>query len=510
MKLTGQQYFAGLWQAQNPPSWSSFDPSANQDLPFEFSETADTEIDSACEAAWQAFKIYRKFPAEKRAAFLSAIADEILALGDQLIETVMQESGLPRLRVEGERGRTINQLRLFANNLVNPYRAVLIDKAQPDREPLPKSDHRMGTVALGPIAVFGASNFPLAFSVAGGDTASALAAGCPVVVKSHPAHPATSELVTHAIDVAAQQTSMPNGVFALLQGQRHELSSTLVQHPRIQAVGFTGSNRVGLLLAKLAANRPQPIPFYGELGANNPQIILAETLANNTETLVEMQVSSMMMGHGQFCTCPGMILVVKGSGLDEYRQTLRQKIEAQSSGSMLTPGIAQTYIDQVEGYRKTLTLISEGRADGHHTAAAIFEVEASALTNELLDECFGPFALLVVCEDQAELLETIEKLHGQLSASIHGSEDELVANTTIIDALELKVGRLIFNQMPTGVEVCQAMFHGGPFPAATNAHFTSVGSEAILRFTRPICYQNMPDSIRPAELKEGATNPTPQ
>ena len=506
MKITGQQYFAGQWQAQNPPSWSSFDPAANQPLPFQFSETTDAEIDSACEAAWQAFKIYRKSPADKRATFLSAIADEILALGDQLLETAMQESGLPRMRIEGERGRTMNQLRLFANNLENPYRTVLIDQAQPDRQPLPKSDHRMGTVALGPVAVFGASNFPLAFSVAGGDTASAFAAGCPVVVKSHPAHPATSELVAIAIDAAAKKTAMPKGVFALLQGQRNELSSTLVQHPRIQAVGFTGSNRVGLLLAKLAANRPQPIPFYGELGANNPQIILAETLASKTDALVEMQVSSMMMGHGQFCTCPGMILVVRGSGLDEYRQALKNQIEAQASGSMLTPGIAQSYTDQVDRYREHLSLVAEGKADGHHTAAAIFEVKAAALTDELLDECFGPFSLLIVCEDQAELLKTIEKLHGQLSASIHGSEAELASNSAIIDALEMKVGRLIFNQMPTGVEVCNSMFHGGPYPASTTAHFTSIGGEAILRFTRPICYQNMPDSIRPVELKEGAAN----
>ncbi|WP_372870458.1 aldehyde dehydrogenase (NADP(+)), partial [Shewanella sp.] len=360
----------------------------------------------------------------------------------------------------------------------------------------------------GVVAVFGASNFPLAFSTAGGDTASALAAGCAVIVKGHPAHPGTSERVTRAIARAIDATGMPKGLFSLLQGARAELSIALVEHPLVKAVGFTGSLKVGRILADRCALRPEPIPFYGELGSVNPQLLLPGKLATDANSLAEAQVNSMMMGHGQFCTSPGLIITIKGSGLDEYLAALIDKLTAQSAGAMLSQGICSAYNSAVEAMLSEVDILAQGQAAqaAHQSRPLLAKISAAKLIAkpELLDEVFGPFALVAVCDSKAELRALIAALPGQLTASIHGLTDEVADFKDIIQHISFKVGRIIFNQMPTGVEVARAMNHGGPYPASTDSRSTSVGTEAMKRFMRPICYQNMPDSLLPEALKSAS------
>ncbi|MCK8043903.1 aldehyde dehydrogenase (NADP(+)) [Shewanella sp. 1CM18E] len=509
VNITGQHFINGDWTDQIT-EFASNNPVTNQALPFKFANASNDNVKSATSAAKRAFTQYRSLAPARRAEFLNAIADEIQADMTLITETAHLETGLPMARLQGETGRTCGQLRLFAGNLVNPIDTRYVDLANPERAPLPKPDTRLSTLPLGPVAVFGASNFPLAFSTAGGDTASALAAGCTVVVKGHPAHAATSELVSKAIERAAHQCDMPAGVFNLVQGVTPEVSTQLVTDSAIKAVGFTGSLKVGRILADLCAARAEPIPFYGELGSTNPQFILPELLEQQAQELASTQVQSMLMGHGQFCTSPGVIVAIKGDSLNRYKATLAQDIAAQSAASMLTAGIASVYQSQIDILLSNpkVELIAQGESSpaNHFTRPAALNVSANDFlaSSDIQQEVFGPCAILVECDDAAQMLLIAEQLEGQLTASIHGLEAELVNNQTLIEALAFNVGRLIFNQMPTGVEVCHSMNHGGPYPASTDSRTTSVGSAAMARFERPICYQNMPQAILPERTKVDA------
>jgi len=504
--LCGQHFIGGQWIGK-ANGFTSFNPVQNTPLPWLFAEAAEQEVNQAVIAAQSAFSAYRQTTAMQKAEFLDEIAKQIMADVDNIIAIAHQETGLPFARLQGETARTCNQLKMFASYLRAPTDARYADKANPDRMPLPKADSRLGYLPLGAVAVFGASNFPLAFSTAGGDTASALAAGCPVVVKGHPAHPATSELVTKAIARAINACNMPTGVFNLVQASQANGATALVRHPDIKAVGFTGSLKVGRILADICATRPLPIPFYGELGSINPQFILPTLMAESAESLARSQVLSMMMGHGQFCTSPGLIVVLKDAALKRYLASFSDEMAAQDAAPMLTPAIAATYQKTTQALMviKGVNVLAQGKAAtaSHHTRPLALTVSVSDyLANQALQtEVFGPFAILVQCETIEEIDYLVHMLDGQLTASIHGLEKDLKDYSQLIDNLSYKVGRLIFNQMPTGVEVCYSMNHGGPYPASTDVRSTSVGIEAMKRFVRPICYQNMPLSQLPRDLR---------
>ncbi|WP_435274209.1 aldehyde dehydrogenase (NADP(+)) [Psychrobium sp. nBUS_13] len=513
IEITGKHLINGQWVNSTTATFASANPSTDDVNPWTFFEASADDADSAVASANDAFRQYRRKSAAQRAALLNAIASEIENLGEQLVHAAMSETALPQMRIEGERGRTCGQLRAFANNLLNPISPVFIDHAQPERQPLPKGDSRLTNTPLGPVVVFGASNFPLAFSTAGGDTASALAAGCSVIVKGHPAHPATTELVSHAIQRAIDICDMPAGVFNMVQSTTPQVAQQLVQHPQVKAVGFTGSQKVGDILNKLTQERPIAIPFFGELGSTNPQFILPQKLASDAQSLANNQVASMLMGHGQFCTSPGLVIVQNSDGLEGYLATLANAISESSAGTMLTKGIAQTYNRQVDLLlsNPSLTHIASGGASSGdcQSSANAFSVSASDFIAQpaLQEEVFGPCALVVICDNDEQMGEFALSLTGQLTASVFGSDDELLDYIDLVDDIAQSVGRLMFNQLPTGVEVCHSMQHGGPYPASTAPQTTSVGSQAINRFTRPICLQNMPIALQPEEIKDGATNP---
>ncbi|ABL99736.1 aldehyde dehydrogenase (NADP(+)) [Shewanella amazonensis] len=502
--LCGRHFIAHEWH-QSEASFTRFNPSTNSVLPGAFSQGTVVEVEAAAIAADAAFWEFQQTSADQKAKLLETMAKEIEQDGDAIVACAMLESGLPEARLKGELGRTAGQLRLFASVLREPYSPLLMDKANPDRQPLPKPELKLGQLPLGVVAVFGASNFPLAFSTAGGDTASALAAGCAVIVKGHPSHPGTSELVARAMARAIDLTGMPKGLFSLIQGSEPALSVALVEHPLVKAVGFTGSLKVGRLLADRCALRPEPIPFYGELGSVNPQLLLPGKLARDAAVLAEAQVNSMMMGHGQFCTSPGLVIAIKGPGLESYLAALSDIASRQNAAAMLSAGICQAFNQDVSILVPRVNVIAQGQAAeaAHHSRPLIASIEASALFGqpELLEEIFGPFALVAICDSKEEMFELVKRLPGQLTGSIHGLETEVADFGDIIDRLAFKVGRIMFNQMPTGVEVARAMNHGGPYPASTDGRSTSVGAEAMKRFMRPICYQNMPETLLPNELK---------
>ncbi len=486
-------------------------PATGETLTPEFHAATSAEVDSAVQHAAQAFPIYRALTAEQRATFLERIADEIVALGDALLERANQETALPLARLTGERGRTVGQLKMFAALVrEGSWVDARIDRAQPARQPLPKSDLRRMLIPLGPVGVFGASNFPFAFSVAGGDTASALAAGCPVVVKAHPAHPGTSELTATAILKAAVETGMPEGVFSMVHGGK-ETGIALVEHPLLEAVGFTGSLGAGRALFDAAARRPRPIPVYAEMGSVNPVFVLPGALQERGEKIAEGLAASVTMGVGQFCTNPGLVVGLQTPELKAFVTKAAEKISAMPNGTMLYPGIGHAYalgiarLEGTAGVTRESTFSTEPDPAKTQAGAAIFSTSASTFlaTPELSHEVFGPTTLLVACETSAELETVARGLEGQLTATIQGTPEDLVANRTLISILETKVGRLLFNGFPTGVEVCPSMQHGGPYPATSDSRTTSVGTAAILRFVRPICYQDFPTDALPAELQDG-------
>ncbi len=516
MNITGEALIGGVGVKGGQGAFLAFDPSRGVAIEPAFYTVDAGQIDQACALAEQAFDAYRATGDAERAAFLEAIAAQILALGDDLIVRAMAESGLPRARLEGERGRTIGQLKLFADLLrEGSWRDVRSDGALPERVP-PRPDLRYSLIGLGPVAVFGASNFPLAFSVAGGDTAAALAAGCPVVAKAHPAHPGTSELVGRAVQLALRECGLPAGVFALLTGSGNELGVALVRHPAIQAVGFTGSRQGGLALMAVAAARPQPIPVYAEMSSVNPVFLLPRALAARADAIAAGFVASLTTGVGQFCTNPGLVLGVEGPDFARFSAAALAALAPVAPGAMLTPGIAANYRRGVAtlAAHAGVTVLAGAPAtpadpaDPVQTCAgapALFATTAATFLTDraLADEVFGPAALLIACRDVAQMRQVAQSLEGQLTATLQMDQGDLEDARLLLPVLERKVGRILANGFPTGVEVASAMVHGGPFPATSDSRSSSVGSAAILRFLRPVSYQNLVQELLPEALRDG-------
>lgn len=512
MTITGKQLIAGQWLDGRADTFYGVDPASGENLQPQFTCADEFQVAEAVQAATECFAEFSNTTPQKRAEFLNACADEIMALGDELLERVSAETGYPRARAEGERGRTCGQLRLFADwVLKGEYLDARIDTALPDRQPLPRPDLRSFNQALGPVAVFGASNFPLAFSVAGGDTASALAAGCPVIVKGHNSHPGTSELVAQAIDRAVQKCGLPGGVFSLILGAGNRVGAELVKAPGIKAVGFTGSTAGGTALFKLANERPEPIPVFAEMGSINPVVLLPEALKNSAEAIAEGFVGSLTLGTGQFCVNPGLVLAVEGEDLERFISATGEALAKVGAGVMLNKNTLQGYQGGVAKLRdqQGVEQVAAGEAasegGGFTCQAGLLTVSAQDFlaNGELQEEVFGPMSLVVKCLDREELLQAIAALQGQLTGTLQCTEAELAGYGDLVELLRNRVGRIVVNGFPTGVEVCHSMMHGGPFPAATDARFTSVGTRAIERFLRPICFQNYPQGLLPDALKDG-------
>ena len=503
--LIGRQTVRG---AEKP--LRAFNPSTGKAIesPVFGSGTAE-DVAQACRLAGAAFDAYRQLPLSRRAEFLERIADGITALGDALIERAHEESGLPKARLEGERGRTTGQLKLFASEVrAGQWLAATLDSPLPERKPLPRSDLRMQKIPVGPVAVFGASNFPLAFSVAGGDTAAALAAGCPVVVKAHRAHLGTSEMVGRVIQRVAAEMELPEGVFSMIVGAGDTVGEALVAHAAIKAVGFTGSRAGGVSLMKVAANRPEPIPVYAEMSSINPVFLLPSALTARGESIARGFVDSLALGAGQFCTNPGLVIAVDGPALRAFEQAAAQALAQKPAQTMLTAGIHAAYqegeaqLGAIEG----VTSIAQGlEATGPNQAcAALFVTDAQTFLQKpaLEDEVFGPASTIVRCKDEQEMLTIAEHFAGQLTATIAMDRDDVAQARKLVPILERKAGRLLVNGFPTGVEVCHAMVHGGPFPATADSRVTSVGSTSIDRFLRPVCYQDFPAELLPEALAD--------
>ena len=506
---TGKNYIGNSLSAKGDITFKTFNPILNTENDSIFHEVSNDELEEAVNLASSAFKEFRKTTGKQKAVFLNAIADEILALDDRLIETYCSETGLPAGRAKGERGRTIGQLRNFAN-LVSEgsWVEASIDTADTERAPAPKPDLRKMLIPLGPIVVFGASNFPLAYSTAGGDTAAAFAAGCPVIVKSHPMHAGTGELVASAIVKAGIASGMPNGVFSNLNSSGIEVGVALVKHPKIKAVGFTGSIKGGRSLLDLATKREEPIPVFAEMGSVNPVIILPEALHKNGKSLAKTYAGSITLGTGQFCTNPGLLLGIKSAELTAFIQNLGKEILQIKPSVMLHPNIigayevsknntmAQSNIEVVAQYQ------DEVQPNFARQMITTVEGQTFLENSTLHQEVFGPFSIVVQCEDSHQLEKIISQLEGQLTGTIIAENDEIATYSKIIDALQNRVGRIIYNGVPTGVEVSQSMVHGGPYPSSTDSRFTAVGINSIKRWVRPFSFQDWPNSLLPDELKD--------
>lgn len=514
MTLHGSHIIGRSTSREGSETFQATDAAAGSALATDFAEATGAEIGRAMDLARKAH-VEGLGDATARAAFLEAVADEIMATGDVLVQRACQETGLPEARITGERARTVNQLRMFAGVIRDGgYLDVRIDPALPDRAPAPRPDLRRAMRPIGPVVVFGASNFPLAFSVAGGDTASALAAGCPVVVKGHPSHPGTSELVGEAIRRAAEACGMPEGTFSMLQGTGHELGRALVAHPHTRAVGFTGSLRGGTALFDVAVSRPKPIPFYGELGSVNPVFVLPGALEGDRDALAATLAGSVTQGTGQFCTNPGILVGLESDGLRAFADALGAKLGAAPAGVMLHEGIHGAYqahlerLDRAEGVQagpRGETVPRRATPGLFVTSSARFRADRS-----LGEEVFGPATLLVQCTSEEDLLQFADELDGQLSATIHATGDDHGLVGRLTPRLADRVGRVLYGGVPTGVEVCWAQNHGGPFPASTDVRSTSVGTAAIDRFVRPICYQGFPQELLPPELRDDNPQSVPR
>ncbi|MQY44019.1 aldehyde dehydrogenase family protein [Epibacterium sp. SM1969] len=496
----GKHLIAGNWLAGDETFGS--EPAHGPSHAYAIGRLSD--VDAAAQAAEEAFWSYGYSSRQSRAQFLNAIADEIEARADAITEIGTQETGLPEARLQGERGRTTGQLRLFASHILEgDYLDRRHDVALPDRQPLPRPDLKMVQRPIGPVAVFGASNFPLAFSTAGGDTAAALAAGCPVVVKGHSAHPGTGEIIAEAVHAAIQKCGIHPGVFSLIQGGNRQVGSALVQHPLIKAVGFTGSLAGGRALFDLCAARPEPIPFFGELGSVNPMFILDGALDARGEAIAQGWAASLSMGAGQFCTNPGIAIVRAGAAAEAFAETANAALAETAAQTMLTDGIASAYRDGqkriagVEGVQALLTTVCDQR----EATPYLYRTTAKNwLANEALaEEVFGPLGILVVAENDEDMRNIALSLQGQLTCTLHLDNADTAAAQNLMPILERKAGRILANGFPTGVEVSDTMVHGGPYPASTNFGATSVGTLSIRRFLRPVCYQNLPDALVPEQ-----------
>jgi 2,5-dioxopentanoate dehydrogenase len=503
--LKGTSILGSARGSQSGKAFYGVNPSNGEQLLPAYYPASTEELEQAAKLAEAAFASYSRLSNTKRAMFLNQIADALQSIAEPLVERAHQETALSIPRLQGELARTANQLRLFAEVVAEgSWVNARVDRADAERKPLPKPDIRSMLQPLGPVAVFGASNFPLAFSVAGGDTASALAAGNPVIVKAHPAHPGTSELVGNAICECIVKNGLPEGVFSLLFDSGVEVGTRLVQHPLIKAVGFTGSLKAGRALMDIASNRPDPIPCYAEMSSTNPVFVLPGALEQHHKIAADL-TASYTLGAGQFCTKPGLVFLPSGSGSSAFVEELRSRASALPAFTMLTAGIASQYRRlltqrvEVDGARAILS------PDKDTTTAALLEADAEQILHdpELSEEIFGPATLVVRYEGREQMLEVACSLQGHLTATILGTEEDLAAHSDLIAILERKVGRIIFNGYPTGVEVCHAMVHGGPYPATADGRSTSVGTQAIFRFARLVCYQNMPQSALPEALQDG-------
>ncbi|QXG32571.1 aldehyde dehydrogenase (NADP(+)) [Pseudomonas viridiflava] len=503
--ILGQNFIAGGRSALGQSLQKSLDATTGEELPYSFHQATDGEIDAAALAAKNAFPEYRQLSPARRAEFLDAIADELDKLSDDFVAIVCQETALPQMRIQGERGRTSGQMRLFAKVLRRgDFVGARIDQALPDRKPLPRVDLRQYRIGVGPVAVFGASNFPLAFSTAGGDTAAALAAGCPVVFKAHSGHMATADLVASAIIRAAEATGMPKGVFNMIFG--NGVGEGLVKHPAIQAVGFTGSLNGGNALCKMAAERPQPIPVFAEMSSINPVILLPGALTARGETVAKELAASVVMGAGQFCTNPGVVIGLRSPAFSSFLEQLTEQMGSQAPQTMLNAGGLRSYSKGVEHLlsHPGVTHLAGKPQEGKQAQAQLFKADVSLLLNGdqlLQEEVFGPTTLVIEVADDAQLKDALQALRGQLTATLIGEPADLSQYSWLQPLLEEKVGRILYNGYPTGVEVCEAMVHGGPYPATSDARGTSVGTLAIDRFLRPVCYQNLADNLLPPALQ---------
>jgi 2,5-dioxopentanoate dehydrogenase len=505
--ITGR-FFVGASEAAGRETYRALEAATGVTLEPPFHAASLADVDRACELASRAFDTFRETDVEQRARLLEAIAAHIAGLGDELIVRAMAETGLPRARLEGERARTIGQLRLFAGVARDGrWLTLRIDTAQPERTPR-RPDLRLRKIPLGPVAIFGASNFPLAFSVAGGDTASALAAGCPIVVRGHPAHPGVGELVARAIAKAVLDGGLPPGVFSFVTGPSHEIGKALAANPHIKAVAFTGSRAGGLALAAVAAARPEPIPVLAEMSSVNPVFLLQGALEQDAEGIANGFVASLTQGAGQFCTNPGLIFGAASTALDRFIAAAADALSGCNAQTMLTPGIHRAYEDGVARLARARGVETRGQGlggDGPNQARGallVTDAETFRANPQLHQEVFGPAAIVVRVEDPESLPGLIDALEGQLSATIHLRETDFALAARLLPALERKVGRVIANGWPTGVEVAHAMVHGGPFPATSDSRTTSVGSLAIERFLRPVCYQDVPGALLPAALRD--------
>ena len=517
MELHGLNILGG--EPSDPPldkgvqttlTFSAVNPATGKRLDPLYYEATSGEIDRAMKLAQKAFETYRNVPAEKIAGLLDTMADEITALGDELIQRANAETGLPEARLNGERGRTTGQLKMFAQLVrEGTWVDARIDRALPDRKPLPRPDLRRMLVPIGPVVVFSASNFPLAFSAAGGDTAAALAAGNPVIVKAHPSHPGTSELVMRAVQKALEKCGMPAGLISLIHGPSTAVGLTLVQHPLTKAVGFTGSLQAGRALFNAAAMRPEPIPVYSEMGSTNPVFILPGAMAERGDEIAQGLVQSVTMGVGQFCTNPGLVFGMNGPKLQSFVEKVGQGISQAAPGIMLNSSISTRYQSGVEHLRTTPGVNVAARATlaadrpKAQAGGVVFTSDAKTflVEEQLREELFGPSTVVIGCESVAQAEEIARVLPGQLTATIHGTAADLAEYRTLVELLVQKAGRVLYNGFPTGVEVSHAMQHGGPYPATTCAQYTSVGSASIFRFARPVCYQNFPQELLPDALK---------
>ena len=509
MSIQGKNYIGYSQSAEGEKTFQSYIPAQDQYLPEKFYSATTAETDKALLLADEAFDKYSKIPSQQRADFLIAITEEIMALGDELINRANLETGLPLARLQTERARTITQLTQFAELIrEGSWVDATIDTAITDRSPAPKPDLRKMHIPIGPVIVFGSSNFPFAYSVAGVDTGPALAAGNPVIVKAHAAHPGVSDLTAQAIVKAAQRTGMPEGVFSMLYDNGFEVGTQLVKHPASKAVGFTGSFKGGMALYRLAHEREEPIPVYAEMGSINPIVVLPEYLKEHAEKLAKTLASSVTLGAGQFCTNPGIVFVTDSEGFTEFKTKYAEEIAATAPTTMLTAGICKAFYklkNEAKAEDQVSVLAqSDQTSDLHNQSqATVLQVSGEAFIKnpKLQEEVFGPFSLLVVCRDTKEVFGAISKLKGQLTASLMTTEDEASNYPDIITQLSKISGRFVMNGVPTGVEVCPSMHHGGPFPAASISQFTSVGRHSILRFVRPQSFQDWPETLLPQELK---------
>jgi 2,5-dioxopentanoate dehydrogenase len=508
-KITGKSLIGSRQGAGSGELLYANDPMSGERLQPGFVSATAEEVDSAVRLAAEAFAVYRNVSGSDRGAFLRVIAAKIESIADDIIERAAQETALPKGRLQAETARTCGQLRLFAQvaeegSWVN----ARIDHGDPNRQPAPKPDIRSMLRPLGPVVVFGASNFPLAFSVAGGDTASALAGGNTVIVKAHQAHPGTSELVGHAVQECVRECGLPEGVFSLLFGAGSQIGTALMMHSLVKAGGFTGSRTAGRILMDVAASRPEPIPFYAEMSSTNPVFILPGALRERAESIAVGLHTSFTLGAGQFCTKPGMVFLPQGSDAAEFAGKLRQLVGESAPYHLLTKAIHHSYDAAIAQRKKVdvVNVVAEGpqsSAAGFAVNSALFETDArSFLGSNLEEEIFGPTTLLVQHSSRDQVLAIARALEGHLTATIHGTEQDLHDFADLISILEAKVGRLVFNGFPTGVEVTHAMVHGGPYPSTSDGRSTSVGSQAIFRFARLVCYQGFPDSALPDSLKE--------